>query len=127
MLFYDYNCIITIFTNRIPESTTIIVCFLNGVKGEILKDQVGRNYSGVKKNNQMGPKNNFSLERQVIQPNKSKKDKREDRNLQEIGTRRQSLGICGVEHNLLEWAPKSLQVVTATMKLKDASCLEGKL
>ena len=80
-----------------------------------------------KKNNQMGPKNNFSLERQVIQPNKSKKDKREDRNLQEIGTRRQGLGICGVEHNLLEWAPKSLQVVTATMKLKDASCLEGKL
>ena len=67
------------------------------------------------------------MERQVIQPNKSKKDKREDRNLQETGTRRQSLGICGVEHNLLERAPKSLQMVTATMKLKDTRCLEGKL
>ena len=25
------------------------------------------------------------------------------------------------------WAPKSLQMVTAAMKLKDAYCLEGKL
>ena len=25
------------------------------------------------------------------------------------------------------WAPKSLQMVTAAMKLKDACCLEGKL
>ena len=75
----------------------------------------------------MEPRNNFSLERQAVQPNKSEKDKREDRNLQEIGTRRQSPGICGVEHNLLEWAPKSLQMVIAAMKLKDADCLEGKL
>ena len=28
---------------------------------------------------------------------------------------------------LLSWAPKSLRMVTAAMKLKDASSLEGKL
>ena len=28
---------------------------------------------------------------------------------------------------LFFWAPKSLQMVTAAMKLKDAYCLEGKL
>ena len=28
---------------------------------------------------------------------------------------------------LLSWAPKSLQMVTAAMKLKDACSLEGKL
>ena len=30
-------------------------------------------------------------------------------------------------HILLSWAQKSLQIVTAAMKLKDASSLEGKL
>ena len=29
--------------------------------------------------------------------------------------------------NLFSWAPKSLQMVTAAMKLKDACFLEGKL
>ena len=29
--------------------------------------------------------------------------------------------------DLFFWAPKSLQMVTAAMKLKDAYCLEGKL
>ena len=29
--------------------------------------------------------------------------------------------------DLIFWAPKSLQMVTAAMKLKDAYCLEGKL
>ena len=29
--------------------------------------------------------------------------------------------------NLFSWAPKSLQTVTATMKLKDTCSLEGKL
>ena len=29
--------------------------------------------------------------------------------------------------NLFSWAPKSLQMVTAAMKLKDACCLEEKL
>ena len=29
--------------------------------------------------------------------------------------------------NLIFWAPKSLQMVTAAMKLKDAYSLEGKL
>ena len=29
--------------------------------------------------------------------------------------------------DFISWAPKSLQVVTADMKLKDASSLEGKL
>ena len=28
---------------------------------------------------------------------------------------------------IMFWAPKSLQMVTAAMKLKDACCLEGKL
>ena len=32
-----------------------------------------------------------------------------------------------VETVLFFWAPKSLQMVTAAMKLKDAYCLEGKL
>ena len=54
----------------------------------------------------MGPRNSFSLERQVIQPNKSKKDKREDRNLQETGTRRQSLG------NRRRWAVRGRSQVT---------------
>ena len=30
-------------------------------------------------------------------------------------------------HTLFFWAPKSVQMVTATMKLKDAYSLEGKL
>ena len=55
------------------------------------------------KKDHMGPRNNFSLERQAVQPNKSEKDKREDGNLQEIGTRRHSLGVCEVEHNSWEW------------------------
>ena len=29
--------------------------------------------------------------------------------------------------DLFSWAPKSLQIVTAAMKLKDASSLKGKL
>ena len=32
-----------------------------------------------------------------------------------------------VSDNLFFWAPKSLQMVTAAMKLKDACSLEGKL
>ena len=31
------------------------------------------------------------------------------------------------ESDFIFWAPKSLQMVIATMKLKDAYCLEGKL
>ena len=31
------------------------------------------------------------------------------------------------EHTLFSWAPKSLQMVTAAMKLKDAYSLEEKL
>ena len=31
------------------------------------------------------------------------------------------------QHSLFSWAPKSLQMVTAAMKLKDACSLEGKL
>ena len=34
---------------------------------------------------------------------------------------------CKQCQTLLFWAPKSLQMVTAAMKLKDASSLEGKL
>ena len=35
--------------------------------------------------------------------------------------------LSGVLHRLFFWAPKSLQMVTAAMKLKDAYFLEGKL
>ena len=34
---------------------------------------------------------------------------------------------CKQGQTLFSWAPKSLQMVTATMKLKDACSLEGKL
>ena len=33
----------------------------------------------------------------------------------------------GIVSDFIFWAPKSLQMVTATMKLKDAYSLEGKL
>ena len=36
-------------------------------------------------------------------------------------------GNNGNHDRLFSWAPKSLQVVTAAMKLKDACSLEGKL
>ena len=35
--------------------------------------------------------------------------------------------IMEIVTDLFSWAPKSLQMVTATIKLKDACCLEGKL
>ena len=34
---------------------------------------------------------------------------------------------CLISYALFFWAPKSLQIVTAAMKLKDAYSLEGKL
>ena len=34
---------------------------------------------------------------------------------------------CGNNDRLFSWSPKSLQMVTASMKLKDACCLEEKL
>ena len=36
-------------------------------------------------------------------------------------------GKCGNSDRLVSWAPKSLQVVTAAMKLKDSCSLEEKL
>ena len=35
--------------------------------------------------------------------------------------------VFGFHYSLFFWAPKSLQMVTAAMKLKDADSLEGKL
>ena len=42
-------------------------------------------------------------------------------------TSRQTEGDNGNSETLFSWAPKSLQIVTAAMKLKDACSLEEKL
>ena len=48
-------------------------------------------------------------------------------NIQKIKIMANRWGNNGNSEKLFSWAPKSLQMVTAAMKLKDACFLEGKL
>ena len=58
---------------------------------------------------------------------KTQHSKNEDHNISSHGFMANRWGNIGNSDRLFLWAPKSLQMVTAAMKLKDACSLEGKL
>ena len=58
----------------------------------------------------------------LLTPTNQKKKKKKERKLGQIDGKQWKQWL-----TLFFWAPKSLQMVTAAMKLKDAYSLEGKL